>query len=151
MPKYHNFKGVVMGHFFRALKIFGSSHLKIESYTAVRWWCSSGLCNGITISKGPGFDSRVQQIREFPMLVHLVHTVLGITSPWRAIFGWATATLHMAIIHEFPRQSITVCPKLCCCCLPLFYYWGRTKETNSVLTRLLKRFFNLPWQIGLGG
>ncbi len=57
----------------------------------VRWWCS-GQCN-ITISRGPGFDTLVCSYA-----VHLLSflrrsdSLRGITSPWRAIFGWATAT-----------------------------------------------------------
>ncbi len=74
---------------------------------AVCLWCSSH-CN-ITISRGPGFDSRARQEKKVPMntLVcscgSFVEPILqsflrrsdpcrGITSPWRAILGWAKAT-----------------------------------------------------------
>ena len=67
------------------------------------WWCS-GHCN-ITISRGPGFDPLTRQEKEVPMnmlvcscgsfveyLLGVRIPVRGITSPWRAILGWAKAT-----------------------------------------------------------
>ncbi len=79
----------------------------------VQWWCSD--LSNIPIPRGPGFDSRVDKKNKFlyiqRMFLHAVHllsflkrsclTARGITSPWRAILGWATASRHLAAHNPF--------------------------------------------------